>query len=75
MAAHVKLKEDVVVGILVGEGDRALSFQMDGVNQRHCAFIPIRLQIHALRRPRGAATEHKVNKEVQLRQKSDSFHD
>lgn len=30
---HVKLKEHVVVGVLVGEGDRALFFQMDGVNK------------------------------------------
>lgn len=30
---HIKLKEDVVVGVLVGEGDGALFFQMDGVNQ------------------------------------------
>lgn len=48
---HVKLEEDVVVGVLVGEGDGAWLFQMDGVNQRHCAFITIRLQIHTLRRP------------------------
>lgn len=53
---YVELKEDVVVGVLVGEGDRALLLQVDGVNQRHGALVTVRLQIHALRRPRRAAT-------------------
>lgn len=72
---HVKLEEDVVVGVLVGEGDGAWLFQMDGVNQRHCAFVTIRLQIHTLRRPRGAATQtdDKVNKDVHLRPKPGQF--
>lgn len=51
MRAHVELEEDVVVGVLVGEGDGALFLQMDGINQRHCTFIPVRLQIHSLWRP------------------------
>lgn len=59
MTAHVELEEDVVVGVLVGEGDGALFLQMDGINQRHCTFIPVRLQIHSLWRPRRAAAQMK----------------
>lgn len=54
--AYVELKEDVVVGVLVGEGDRALFLQVDGVNQRHRTLITVWLQVHTLRRPWGAAT-------------------
>lgn len=40
-STDIELKEDVVVRVLVGEGDRALFLQMDGINQRHCALIAV----------------------------------
>lgn len=50
--AHIKLKEDVVVRVLVGEGDGAFFLQVDGVNQRHRTLVAVGLQIHTLWHPR-----------------------
>ena len=58
--AYIELEEDVVVRVLVGEGDGALFLKVDSVNQRHRALIAVRLQIHTLWRPRraGAASKY-----------------
>lgn len=41
--SYVELEEDVVVGILVGEGDRTLLLQVDGVDQGHGALVSVGL--------------------------------
>lgn len=50
-ASYVELEEDVVVGVLVGEGDRALFFQVDSVHQGHRTLISVGLQVHPLGQP------------------------
>ncbi len=56
---HEELKQQVVVWILVLEADRSLFLQMDGVDERDCAFIPVGLQIVSLRHP-GRTARKKI---------------
>lgn len=52
---HKELKQQVVVWILVLKADRALFLQMDRVDERDGAFVPVGLQIVSLGYPGGTA--------------------
>ena len=52
---HKELKQHAVVWILVLKADRAQFLQMDSIDERDRAFIPIGLQIVPLRQPGGTA--------------------
>lgn len=52
---HKEFKEQVFVWILVLKADGALFLQMDSIDERDHAFIPVGLQIVALRHPGGTA--------------------
>lgn len=58
---HKELKQQVVVWILVLKADRALFLQMDSVDERDRAFIPVGLQIVSLRHP-GRTARQKMSK-------------
>lgn len=55
---HKELKQQVVVWILVLKADRALFLQMDGIDERNCAFIPVGLHVVSLRHPGRTARQN-----------------
>lgn len=57
---HKELKQQVVVWILVLEADGALFLQVDGVDERHRALVPVGLQVVSLRHPGGAGKQKSV---------------
>lgn len=48
---HKELERQVVVWILILKADRALLLQMNSVNERDRALIPVGLQVVSLRHP------------------------
>jgi len=76
---HVELEEEVVVGVLVGEGHGALLLQVHGVDQGHGAVVPVGLQVDPLRSPgragaRGDAVKGDIScLDVQLLDRSTSL--
>lgn len=54
---HKKLKQQVVVWILVLKADRTLFLQVDSINKRDCALVSVGLQVVSLRDPGGTAKD------------------
>lgn len=66
---HKELKQQVVVWILVLKADGALFLQMDGVDERDGAFVPVGHQVVSLRQPGGTVVptrENSANIRIQI---------
>lgn len=66
---HKELKQQVVVWILVLKADGALFLQVDGVDERDGAFVPVGHQVVSLRQPGGTAVptrENSANIRIQI---------
>lgn len=59
-ATHEKLKQQVLVRVLVIEADPALLLEVDGVDEGHGALVPVGLQVASLRHPGGASWQNTI---------------
>lgn len=58
---HEELEQKVLVWILVLKADRALLLQVDGVDERDRALVPVGLQVVSLRHPGRTAGKKRLN--------------
>lgn len=63
---HKELKQQVVVWILILKADGALFLQMDGVDERDGALVPVGHQVVSLRQPRGAAVPRENSADIRI---------
>lgn len=63
---HKELKQKIVVWILVLEAHRALFLEVDSIDERDCAFIPVGLQVVSLRNPGRTTKKYILNEFLQL---------